>query len=117
MPQRFCICPGCNGCGTERCGRLFDRDTTGTQRCPRCQPSATAARQARTNTTRRGYGSQHQRLRQQYVDAFMAGQPCVRCGKPIAHVDDADLGHADGQRGYRGLEHSWCNRGASRRKR
>lgn len=99
MPKRFCI----------GCKRLYDRDLTGTQRCPACQPAATAARNARGNTTRRGYGSQHQALRKQLLDAFEPGQPCARCGKPIMRKDDAQLGHRDGQRGYRGLEHTLCN--------
>ena len=99
MPKRFCL----------DCNQLFDRDATGTQRCPRCQPAATAARQARGNTTRRGYGSAHQRLRRQLLDAFEPGQPCARCGKPITSKDDAQLGHLKGKRGYRGLEHVLCN--------
>ena len=105
MPKRFC----------RDCQRLYDRDATGTLRCPDCQPAATAARNARANTTTRGYGTHHQQLRRQLLDQFQPGQPCARCGKPIWSAGDADLGHTDGQQGYRGLEHSSCNRGAPRR--
>ena len=105
MPKRFCI----------SCRQLFDRDTTGTQRCPACQPAATRARNARANTTSRGYGSKHQALRKQLLSEFEPGQPCARCGQPIHTAADADLGHNDGQHGYRGLEHSWCNRAAPRK--
>lgn len=119
MPARFCICTGCAGCagcGTDsRCGKLFDRELTGKMRCPLCQPVVDRQRNARPNTTARGYGSQHQAERASRAAVFVPGQPCARCGQPIASMDDADLGHADGQQGYRGLEHSWCNRGASRR--
>lgn len=107
MPKRFCI----------GCRRLFDRDLTHTQRCPACQPAATQQRNARGNTTARGYGSEHQALRAQLLEQFEPGQLCARCSKPISSKDDADLGHADGQQGYRGLEHSSCNRGAPSRAR
>ena len=117
MPKRFCICRGCAGCGTAGCRALFDRDDTGTQRCPRCQPAATAARNARANTTRRGYGSDHQRLRKQLLDVFVPGQPCARCGLPIAGKDDAQLGHDDQDRSrYRGLEHVACNEATAGRR-
>lgn len=107
MPKRFCI----------GCKKLFDRALTGTMRCPACQASADRKRNARPNTTARGYGAQHQALRSQLLEAFRPGQACARCGRPIASKDDADLGHADGQDGYRGLEHRRCNRGAPSRAR
>jgi hypothetical protein len=117
MPKRFCICTGCTACGPGRCGKLFDRDDTSTQRCARCQPAATAAIQARPNTTRRGYGAAHQRLREQLIAAFQPGQPCARCGRPIASKDDAQLGHDDHDRTrYRGLEHVQCNEATAGRK-
>ena len=106
MPKRFCL----------DCHQLFDRDTTGTQRCPEHQAIADRKSNARANTTSRGYGTPHQRKRRQLLEQFQPGQPCARCGKPITSSDDADLGHADGQQGYRGLEHRACNRGASRRR-
>jgi hypothetical protein len=106
LPKRFCL----------DCKQLYDRDDTGTQRCPRCQPAATAARQQRPNTTRRGYGSKHQRLRQELLDAFRPGQPCARCQLPIWTKADAQLGHDDQDRSrYRGLEHVACNEATSGR--
>jgi len=117
MPQRFCICTGCPGCKPAGCGKLFDRDATRTQRCPRCQPAATAARNARGNTTQRGYGSDHQALRRQLLGQFVPGQLCWRCGKPIASIDDAQLGHDDQDRSrYRGLEHVRCNEATAGRR-
>lgn len=107
MPKRFCI----------GCRKLFDRSLTGTQRCPACQAPADRARNARASTAQRGYGSEHQALRKDLAEQFVPGQPCARCGQPIAAIDDADLGHADGQQGYRGLEHKRCNRGAPSRAR
>lgn len=107
LPRRFCL----------TCGRLFDRDATGTQRCPRCQPAATAARQTRPNTTSRGYGSHHQALRARLLAEFVPGQPCARCGRPITSKDDAQLGHDDQDRSrYRGLEHMLCNEATSGRR-
>lgn len=117
MPRRFCICSGCPGCKPAGCGRLFDRDATHTQRCPACQPAASRARNARGNTTQRGYGAGHQALRRQLAEAFVPGQPCWRCGKPIASLDDAQLGHDDQDRSrYRGLEHVRCNEATSGRR-
>jgi DNA-directed RNA polymerase subunit RPC12/RpoP len=106
MPKRWCI----------GCGDLFDLDTTGTLRCPACQAIATAKRQARPNTTRRGYGTPHQKLRARLLAAFQPGQPCARCGKPIRTKADAQLGHIDADRSrYRGLEHVRCNEATSGR--
>jgi DNA-directed RNA polymerase subunit RPC12/RpoP len=107
MPKRFCL----------DCQRLYDRDLTGTMRCPRCQPAATAARQARAPTASRGYGSHHQALRRQLLAAFIPGQPCARCGKPITSKNDAQLGHVDEDRSrHRGLEHTQCNEATAGRK-
>jgi uncharacterized C2H2 Zn-finger protein len=104
LPQRFCL----------DCKKLFDRDLTGTMRCPRCQVVADRQRDAqRGSTAQRGYGSAHQRKRAELVAAFVPGQPCARCGRPIARAEDADLGHTDDRSGYRGLEHAAeCNRAA-----
>ena len=108
MPKRFCI----------DCGHLYDRDDTGTQRCPEHQAAADRRRNARPNTTARGYGSTHQRERERQLQAFEPGQPCARCGQPIESKDDAQLGHDDNDRSiYRGLEHIACNEGAPGRRR
>lgn len=116
MPLRFCGCPGCPACTPGRT-HTYDRDSSpGHQRCAPCQ--AVADRQhehRRGTTTQRGYGSTHQAKRKQLADAFTPGQPCARCGQPIASLDDADLGHADDGQGYRGLEHALCNRAAGGR--
>jgi len=109
MPRRFC----------QDCGRLFDRATSpGHQRCAPCQQHADQQHEARRGTTtQRGYGAAHQAERARQLEAFTPGQPCARCGRPIASADDADLGHTDDRSGYRGLEHAACNRGASRKSR
>jgi hypothetical protein len=106
MPKRWCI----------GCGDLFDLDLTGTLRCPACQATATAKRQARPNTTRRGYGGAHQKLRAKLLAEFVPGQLCARCRKPITTKADAQLGHVDADRSrYRGLEHTRCNEATSGR--
>ena len=119
MPSRFCQCHGCTACNgspQQAHGALYDLDATGTLRCPPCQQVATARRQARPNTTRRGYGSSHQKLRAQLLAQFVPGQPCARCRKPITSRKDAQLGHDDHDRTrYRGLEHVACNEATSGR--
>ncbi len=113
MPRRFCVCPGCPACPPGGRTHTFDLATSPHQRCAPCQAVADNARYARRGTTsQRGYGSGHQTARRQAVEAFRPGQPCARCGRPIWRAEDADLGHADGQQGYRGLEHAACNRRA-----
>lgn len=116
MPKRWCQCRGCPACKPGGCGALFDLDATGTLRCPGCQQLATARRQARPNTTSRGYGAKHQRLREQLLASFQRGQLCARCGRPITSRSDAQLGHDDHDRTrYRGLEHVRCNEATSGR--
>lgn len=100
MPKRFC----------QDCRSLFDMDTTGTLRCPACQATATAARNARTSTTGRGYGSQHQRIREQLLEQFTEGDPCAICGRPMVGKRGLDLAHNEDRSGYRGLSHASCNR-------
>jgi hypothetical protein len=72
------------------------------------------------STTSRGYGSQHQSMRNRLLAAWKPGQPCARCGQPMLcrwlitpsgkRVSAIDLGHTDDRRGYTGLEHRSCNR-------
>lgn len=38
----------------------------------------------RGSSTERGYGSEHQAIRARLLRAFRPGQPCARCGYPIA---------------------------------
>ena len=66
----------------------------------------------RASTTRRGYGSRHQRLRKLLAPFVVAGlATCTRCGRPILPGAPWDLGHDDIDRGrYRGPEHRACNR-------
>ena len=109
MPMRRCIEPGC--------GKLYDKSEATGKRCPACQQTTDQTRDKRRgNTTQRGYGAAHQAERARQLADFTPGQPCARCGQPIASEDDADLGHDDHDRSrYRGLEHRRCNRGAARK--
>lgn len=70
------------------------------------------------NTTQRGYGTQHQRLRAAWQARInREGTTCVRCGGRIpAGSRKWDLGHTADRTGYTGPEHVRCNRseGASR---
>lgn len=105
MPKRFCT-EIING---QPHGAIF---TGNTMRCPPCQARADQRELARRGTTtQRGYGTPHQKLRAQLIAAFVPGQACARCGQPIWDAARADLGHRQGKRSYRGLEHDTCNRG------
>ena len=107
MPARFCM----------DCGALFDRESAPGLRCPACQPAATRQRQKRPPSGQRGYGADHRKLRARLIAAFRPGQPCARCGQPIATTKDAQLGHDDADRTqYRGLEHVRCNESTSTRR-
>jgi hypothetical protein len=70
------------------------------------------------STTARGYGWQHQKIRQQWAPLVAAGQVnCARCGRPIPPGTAWDLGHDDHDRSrYTGPEHMTCNRTAGARK-
>lgn len=69
------------------------------------------------STTQRGYGWSHQKARRAALAAFVVGQPCVRCGKPLTSKRDVELDHDDNDRSrYLGLAHSYCNRQAGGRK-
>jgi hypothetical protein len=101
MPKRFCICTGCAGCTPAGCGKLFDRDATRTQRCPRCQPAATRARQARPSSSSRGLGWAHSR-RKQADAAYQAAATCQcrgcpqhrgTCGEPFTAANPRTAGH------------------------
>jgi hypothetical protein len=66
-------------------------------------------------TSARGYGSAHQKLRARWRIEVDAGRvDCARCGKPIVPGTPWDLGHDDesGRQAYRGPEHRICNRRA-----
>lgn len=59
------------------------------------------------NTTQRGYGAPHQRIRKHYEALVRSGKAiCWRCDLPIAPDAKWDLGHDDNDRTqYRGPEH------------
>jgi hypothetical protein len=66
------------------------------------------------DTTRRGYGTQHQRIRAYWKPLVATGRElCRRCEEPILPGEPWDLGHDDANRQrYRGPEHRACNRSA-----
>ena len=71
------------------------------------------------NTTARGYGAAHQKLRAQVAQLVAAGTAvCWRCGRAIQPWMAWDLGHDDYDRSvYRGPEHAKCNRSSGRTER
>ena len=83
---------------------------------PRRKPNPTGQR---GNTTERGYGAEHQKLRQQWAALIrQGGISCSRCGRPIWPGTAWDLGHDDqDRRYYAGPEHAKCNRGAPSKRR
>lgn len=119
MPKRWCF----------TCRGLYDRDTTGTWRCPTCQPAVDAARRARAtagrpSTTARGYGAVYRRRAEVIVAqgraAAMAGspQPCGICSGPclageqlVAHHPDGRPHLADPSTCVLVLAHAACNSG------
>lgn len=64
------------------------------------------------DTTRRGYGTAHQRARRNALAAFQPGDPCTRCGLPMWKRTGLELDHTDDRTGYLGLAHATCNRRA-----
>lgn len=72
----------------------------------------------RGNTTARGYGSAHQKLRAEVKKIVDRGEAyCWRCGGFIPPGAPFDLGHDDQDRSvYRGPEHTRCNRATSGRR-
>lgn len=73
---------------------------------------------AKGNSTQRGYGAAHQKLRRQIEPLVRSGQAiCWRCGLKIPSDSDWDLGHDDDDRTrYKGPEHVACNRATAKRK-
>jgi hypothetical protein len=60
-------------------------------------------------TTERGYGTEHQRLREQLLP-HAYGQLCPKCEQPMWEGEELDLGHTEDRTGYTGMEHRSCNR-------
>lgn len=73
----------------------------------------------RPNSTARGYGAAHQKLRAQWALRVDRGEvSCARCGRWIAPGTPWDLGHDDLDRSkYSGPEHARCNRATTGRSR
>lgn len=69
------------------------------------------------NTSARGYGAEHQKLRRKIDPLVRAGHAvCWRCGQRIPAGAAWDLGHDDHDRTrYRGPEHVACNRATAAR--
>jgi hypothetical protein len=71
---------------------------------------------AKLSTTKRGYGANHQALRERLRPQVEAGlTTCALCGEPIQAGDEWDLGHMDGSNRtvFSGPEHRRCNRATS----
>lgn len=67
----------------------------------------------RGNTSARGYGSAHQRLRAGWQGRMDRGEVvhCARCGVRITADTAWDLGHTEDRTTYHGPECTPCNRG------
>lgn len=98
MPKRICIA----------CRHLFDMATVKGERCPACRREKDAER---GTTAERGYGAAHQHERTERLAAWSPGDPCAWCRQPMWDASRIQLGHRQGKRGYRGLEHDTCNEG------
>ena len=72
------------------------------------------------DTSAKGYGAQHQRLRAQWAPIVAAGGAlCAKCGQTIRPGERWDLGHVpgSGKRMYQGPEHRECNRSTANERR
>jgi hypothetical protein len=72
------------------------------------------------NTTARGYGREHQLVRERLLRLHREGTECVRCGQPMYSWQRLQAGHAEipaseGGKAER-LEHAECNEEAGRLK-
>jgi hypothetical protein len=107
VPKRWCI----------GCRQLYDRDSTGTLRCPACQAANTTARQARPPTASRGYSSAHQAERARLLLLWQPGDPCALCEQPMDSSRGLDLAHNEDRTGWLGLAHQACNRATNQGRR
>lgn len=60
------------------------------------------------NTTARGYGYEHQRLRA-VLSREAIGTACHLCGEVMEAGEPLALDHSTDRRGYRGMVHARCN--------
>lgn len=91
-----------------RCGTTF----TGKKSRRYCSVECgKVARQssAKGNTTKRGYGAKHQRLRETTI-ADAIDTPCHFCGEPMLVGQPLHLDHTEDRSAYRGFAHAQCNR-------
>lgn len=92
-----------------RCGQVFEQSQSNQRYCrPNCRPSWNGA--PKRNTTERGYGHEHRKAVRAAWAAFVPGDLCSRCQKPMWPGDELHLDHDDRDRTrYRGLAHARCN--------
>ena len=99
-------------------------DSTGTLRCPACQATATAKRNARPSSSSRGYDGEYQRNKPVIIAQGRSGRACVICGKPFTAKNKITVEHitplrsgGTGELGNLGPAHAWCNSGWNRGRR
>lgn len=106
----------CLGTPGTRCPELTTHPTS---RCKRCRSKHQSQRDIeRGSPAARGYGREHQELRDQWASRVAAGVVHCHhpdCGQLIRPGEPWDLGHtidrgASGGPVYRGPEHQACNR-------
>jgi hypothetical protein len=84
--------------------------------CPQLVRTGSRCPRHERNTTGRGYGTEHQKLRAAWAPRVAAGRAhCARCGQPIKPTDAWDLDHRDDRSGYLGPAHRHCNRASKPR--
>ncbi|TLF33243.1 hypothetical protein FE256_03880 [Microbacterium sp. 5K110] len=101
MARKVCAHPGCPNL------------TTGT----RCTTHQRERERQRGTRQQRGYGPDHERTRAAWEIEVQTGRircanpNCLRPDDPFIHPGEPwDLGHTPDRTGYRGPEHSGCNR-------
>lgn len=104
MPRRALKVCSCTGCPAHpgSCPALVDGG--------KCTPCGRQAERARGSRQQRGYGAEHDRLRDAWKSKVDAGQAdCARCGEPITAGQAWALDHTDDRAGYLGPSHATCN--------
>jgi len=88
-----------------------------TDRSGRCVPCRRRQWNSRGTNTERGYGAEHQRLREAWRPLVEAGDvDCARCHGPILPGEPWDMGHTDDRTGWTGPEHRAHNRATRSRR-